>query len=126
MATWIKIDTSSNHKLVPHGTIGELLSSTTNYYLIQHWALNKTIQELKSNCSILESLIGGTYTYSNNRFPCTSFKVTAYAEDYPSGEKTFSQFTGKRVVLVPVNKTTAATNLVEQQLIVNVSELDNC
>ncbi|GIU70118.1 MAG: hypothetical protein KatS3mg002_1354 [Candidatus Woesearchaeota archaeon] len=126
MSTWIKINKSSNNKLVPDGTIGKLIKQTTNYYFIQHWVLNKTIQEKKFNCSILDSMIGQKVTYSNERFPCTVFEVIDYAEDYPSGLNTYSQMTGERVIISPVNKKEAFNKGIEQKIIVKIKDLNQC
>lgn len=127
MSTWIKIN-SSTSKQVPDGTIGILINQTTNYYLIQHWALNKTIQEKKVNCEIYDDIVGRKYWYKDHlrRIPCTKFKVIDYAEDYDSGNGSYVQMTGKRVLLEPVNELASYRDLVEQRVIAPVADLNNC
>lgn len=125
--TWIKI-TNSQNKQVPKNTIGKLLKQTTNYYFIQHWHLNKTIQELKSNCEIFDSQIGQIVNYSDytRNIICMRFKVVDYTEDMDTGRGSYSQMTGLRCILEPINKELAYNNNIEQKVKALVAELDNC
>lgn len=124
---WIRI-TNSQNKQVPDQTIGKLLKQTTNYYFIQHWALNKTIQELKVNCEILDDIIGDIVSYSDytRSIPCMRFRVIDYVEDTDTGSQSYAQMTGIRVKLEPVNKTLAYNNNVEQTIKALVDDLDGC
>lgn len=124
---WIRI-TNSQNKQVPDQTIGKLLKQTTNYYFIQHWALNKTIQELKVNCEILDDIIGNIVSYSDYRrnITCSRFRVKEYIEDMDHGNGSYSQMTGIRVNLEPINKELAYNNNIEQIIKANVEDLDNC
>lgn len=124
---WIRI-TNSQNKQVPDQTIGRLLKQTTNYYFIQHWALNKTIQELKVNCEILDDIIGDIVSYSDytRSIPCMRFRVIDYVEDTDTGSQSYAQMTGIRVKLEPVNKTLAYNNNVEQTIKALVDDLDGC
>lgn len=124
---WIRI-TNSQNKQVPDQTIGRLLKQTTNYYFIQHWALNKTIQELKVNCEILDDIIGNIVSYSDytRSIPCMRFRVIDYVEDTDTGSQSYAQMTGIRVKLEPVNKTLAYNNNVEQTIKALVDDLDGC
>lgn len=124
---WIRI-TNSQNKQVPDQTIGKLLKQTTNYYFIQHWALNKTIQELKVNCEILDDIIGNIVSYSDytRSIPCMRFRVIDYVEDTDTGSQSYAQMTGIRVKLEPVNKTLAYNNNVEQTIKALIDDLDGC
>lgn len=124
---WIKI-TNPQNKQIPVNTIGKLLKQTTNYYFIQHWKLNKTIQELKSNCEIFSDQINQIVNYSDytRSIPCMRFRVIDYVEDMDSGKDSYCQMTGIRCLLEPVNKTLAYNNNVEQTIKALVSDLDEC
>lgn len=114
MATWIQITSPNDNRIVPN-TIGILNKtvkekSTKNnitvereYYIINHWRYtNKTIKELKANCTLFTSELEKVVTVDG--FPTSiTYRIKEYIEDYETGTNSFAPMTGVRVKIQAVN-----------------------